>query len=128
MSGRGKHENHGERRLIRNSTAEFLIFTGQGGAQSIEARFEGGTIWLSQKLMGVLFDVNVRTINEHVGRIFDQKELVPAATIRKFRIVQNEGGREVARKIDFYNLDAIISVGYRVNEKFLCLWRTGLND
>ena len=100
---------------IRNSTAEFLIFTGQTGEQSIEARYEDETIWLSQKLMAALFAVDVRTINEHLKTIYEQGEVEPEATIRKFRIVQKEGNREVTRNVDFYNLDAIISVGYRVN-------------
>ena len=100
---------------IRNSTAEFLIFTAQAGEQSIEARYKEETIWLSQKLMASLFDVDIRTINEHLKNIYKQGELMVEATIRKFRIVQIEGKREVNRNIDFYNLDAIISVGYRVN-------------
>lgn len=115
MSNSIKHERDGKKRLIRNSTAEFLVFTGQSGEQSIEARFEDETIWLSQKLMAELFEVNTRTISEHLGNIFEQGEITPEATIRKFRIVQIEGSREVARNIDFYSLDAIISVGYRVN-------------
>ncbi|GKG92855.1 toxin Fic [Desulfovibrionaceae bacterium] len=102
-------------RLIRNSTAEFLIFTGQMGEQSIEARYEDETVWLSQKLMAELFAVSVPTINEHLKNIYETGELSREATIRKFRIVQTEGGRDVARQVDFYNLDAIISVGYRVN-------------
>lgn len=101
--------------LIRNSTAEFLIFTGQAGEQSIEARYEDETIWLSQKLMAELFNVDVRTVSEHLKNIYSQQEITPEATIRKFRIVQKEGNRDVARDVDFYNLDAIISVGYRVN-------------
>jgi len=101
--------------LIRNSTAEFLIFTAQDGEQNIEARYEDETVWLSQKLMAVLFDVDVRTVNEHLKNIYTQQELTPDATIRKFRIVQKEGTRDVSREVDFYNLDAIISVGYRVN-------------
>ncbi len=104
-----------KKQLIRNSTAEFLIFTGQAGEQSIEARYEDETIWLSQKLMAALFAVDVRTINEHLKTIYEQGEVEPEATIRKFRIVQKEGTREVTRNVDFYNLDAIISVGYRVN-------------
>ncbi|SAH82539.1 Virulence protein [Bordetella ansorpii] len=105
----------GKRTLIRNSTAEFLIFTGQAGEQSIEARYEDETLWLSQKLMAELFGVDVRTVSEHLKNIFASHELTPEATIRKFRIVQREGQREVSRAVDFYNLDAIISVGYRVN-------------
>lgn len=104
-----------DKKLIRNSTAEFLIFTGQAGEQSIEARYENETIWLSQKLMATLFDVGVNTINYHLKEVFESGEVQPEATIRKFRIVQTEGSRKVTRGVDFYNLDAIISVGYRVN-------------
>jgi len=100
---------------IRNSTAEFLIFTAQRGEQGIEVRYEDETIWLSQKLMATLFDVTVPTINEHLSNIYEQGELTRDATIRKFRTVQTEGKRKVTRGIDYYNLDAIISVGYRVN-------------
>ena len=104
-----------DKKLIRNSTAEFLIFTGQSDEQSIEARYEDETIWLSQKLMGQLFDVGINTINYHLKEIFESGEISPEATVRKFRIVQTEGSRNVARQVEFYNLDAIISVGYRVN-------------
>ena len=102
-------------KLIRNSTTEFLIFTSQAGENSIEARYEDETIWLSQKLMATLFEVDVRTINEHLKNIYTQNEQTETATIRKFRIVQSEGNREINRAVAFYNLDAIISVGYRVN-------------
>lgn len=101
--------------LIRNSTAEFLIFTAQAGENSIEVRVADETVWLTQKLMAALFDVTVPTINEHLVNIYAQNEISREATIRKFRIVQKEGEREVGRNVDFYNLDAIISVGYRVN-------------
>jgi len=100
---------------IRNSTAEFLIFTNQVGENSIETRFEDNTIWLSQKMMATLFDVEVNTINYHLKEIYKSHELIEEATIRNFRIVQQEGKRQVERPIDFYHLDAIISVGYRVN-------------
>ncbi len=109
------NEKPKNKKLIRNSTAEFLIFTSQDGSNSIEARYEDETIWLTQKLMGELFEVDVRTINEHLKNIYKQNELVIEATIRKFRIVQKEGNRQVTRNLDFYNLEAIISVGYRVN-------------
>ena len=104
-----------KKQLIRNSTAEFLIFTAQDASNSIEARYEDETIWLSQKLMAALFEVDVRTINEHLKNIYDQGEQTKEATIRNFRIVQQEGNREVNRSVAFYNLEAIISVGYRVN-------------
>ena len=97
------------KKLIRNSTTEFLIFTGQAGEQSIEARYEDETVWLSQKLMAELFGVDVRTVNEHLKNIFASNELASEATIRKFRIVQQEGNRDVKRLVDFYNLDAIIA-------------------
>ncbi len=115
MSKPKRQEKDKGRQLIRNSTAEFLIFTRQNGEQSIEARYEDETIWLSQKLMAQLFDVDVRTVNEHLKNIYEQDELARKATLRNFRIVQIEGKREVSRNVDFYNLDAIISVGYRVN-------------
>jgi hypothetical protein len=103
------------RKLIRNSTTEFLIFTAGAGDESIEARYQDETIWLSQKLMAELFGVGVNTINYHLKEIFESGELTNDRTIRKFRIVQQEGKRHVARDVDFFNLDAIISVGYRVN-------------
>lgn len=101
--------------LIRNSTAEFLVFTQHTGDKSIEVRYEDETIWLSQRMMGELFDVDVRTINEHLQNIFNSNEIDKTSTIRKYRIVQTEGKRQVERNVDFYNLDGIISVGYRVN-------------
>ena len=101
--------------VIRNSTAEFLIFTNQKGEESIEVKFIDETVWLSQKMMAKLFDVSIPTINEHLKNIFETQELDKESTIRNFLIVQNEGSRDVSRDIDFYNLDAIISVGYRIN-------------
>ena len=97
---------------IRNSTAEFLIFTRQAGEESIEVRFEDETIWLTQKLMAALFDVDVRTISEHLRNIFASGELDERAVVRKFRITAADGK---AYQTQHYNLDAIISVGYRVN-------------
>ena len=101
--------------LIRNSTAEFLTFELQSKRDSIEVRYEDETIWLTQKMMATLFDVTPPTINEHLKNIFAPGELDEKATIRKFRIVQKEGARQVNRDVDHYNLDAVISVGYRVN-------------
>ncbi|WP_211252494.1 RhuM family protein [Maridesulfovibrio frigidus] len=97
---------------IRNSTAEFLIFTAQAGEGSIEVRFEEESIWLSQKLMAQLFDVDVRTISEHLKNIFKSQELEEDSVIRKFRNTASDGK---SYNTNFYNLDAIISVGYRVN-------------
>ena len=100
---------------IRNSTAEFLIFTRQAGEDGIEVRVADETVWLTQKLMAALFDVDVRTINEHLGNIYQDVELRREATLRKFRMVRKEGAREVERELEHYNLDAIIAVGFRVN-------------
>jgi hypothetical protein len=100
---------------IRNSTAEFLIFTRQAGEDSIEVRVAEETVWLTQKLMAALFEVAIPTVNEHLSNLYSQGEIVKGSTIRNFRTVQKEGGREVARNVDFYNLDAIIAVGFRVN-------------
>ena len=101
--------------LIRNSTAEFLTFELQSKQNSIEVRYEDETIWLTQRMMSELFDVSTKTINEHLQNIYASGELDREATTRKFRIVQTEGTRQVNREVDHYNLDAVISVGYRVN-------------
>ena len=100
---------------IRNSTAEFLVFTSQAGEKGIEVRVADETVWLTQKLIAALFDVDVRTVSEHLQNIFATKELTQDATLRNFRTVQTEGSREVARNVGFYNLDAIIAIGFRVN-------------
>lgn len=100
---------------IRNSTAEFLVFTAQAKEDGIEVRVEDETVWLTQKLIATLFDVTVPTISEHLANIYKQGELSERATIRKFRTVRTEGAREVTRNLEHYNLDAIISIGYRVN-------------
>ena len=100
-----------ERRAnVRNSTAEFLIFTEQAKENSIEVRVAEESVWLTQKLMSTLFEVSVPTINEHLSNLFTQNEISKEATIRKFRIVQKEGSREVTRNVEFYNLEAIIAV------------------
>lgn len=103
------------KKLIRNSTVQFLVFTAENDLSGIEARYEDETVWLSQRVMSELFEVDVRTVNEHLRNIFESGELGREATIRNFRIVQIEGERQVTRSIEHYNLDAIISVGYRVN-------------
>ncbi len=107
--------NDGKELVIRNSTAEFLIFEKQAHADSIEVRYEDETLWLTQKMMSNLFDVSTKTISEHLANIYESGELDRIPTIRKFRIVQTEGTRQVSREVDHYNLDAVISVGYRVN-------------
>ncbi len=114
---------------IRNSTAEFIVFTSQAGEDGIEVRVADETVWLTQKLMSVLFEVTVPTVNEHLAMLYAQNELTKGATIRNFRIVQKEGIREVERSIDFYNLDAIIAIGFRINSSRAVQfrqWATGV--
>ncbi len=94
--------------------SELLIYQTEDDRTRIQVRLEDETVWLTQKLMAELFQKDVCTINEHIRNIYDEGELTPEATVRKFRIVQPEGSRQVSRDVDFYNLDVIISVGYRV--------------
>jgi hypothetical protein len=94
---------------------EFVFYVSPEGAVKVDVLIHDETVWLTQKRMAELFGVSVPTINEHLQSVYDTAELSEKSTIRKFRIVQNEGGREVEREVNFYNLDAIISVGYRVN-------------
>jgi len=94
---------------------QILFYTGPSGKVHIEVFFQGENFWLNQKRMAELFGKDIRTINEHLKNIFESNELSPDSTIRKIRIVQNEGNREVSREVEFYNLDVIIAVGYRVN-------------
>lgn len=94
--------------------SEILIYQSDDRRPRIEVRLQNETVWLNQKQLADLFQKDVRTINEHIGNVFKEGELQEHGTIRKFRIVQSEGSRQVERDIDFYNLDVIISVGYRV--------------
>lgn len=94
-----------------------VIYQAENGAIELQADLTEDTVWVTQKQLSNIFSVDVRTINEHIKNIFKSNELEPSPTIRKFRIVQKEGNREVSRNIEHYNLDMIISVGYRVNSK-----------
>ena len=104
-----------ERYLIRNSTAEFLIFQIEGKEQGVEVYYKDNTIWCTQKAMGILFDCTVDNIWLHLKNIYESGELLKEATFEEFSIVRREGNRNVNRTLQFYNLDAIIAVGYRVN-------------
>mgnify|MGYP000927954301 CR=1 FL=1 len=99
---------------LPDKRSEIIMYQTEGGDTRLEVRLEDATVWLSQKMMANLYQKDVRTINEHIKSIYAEGELDPEATIRKFRIVQKEGEREVARQIDFYNLEMILAVGYRV--------------
>ena len=104
-----------KKREIRNSTAEFLTFVAEGKENGIQVLYKNETIWATQKAMASLFDVGTPAINKHLANIFAEGELKKEATVSKMEIVQIEGDREIKRQLDFYNLDAVISVGYRVN-------------
>ncbi|MBE6331071.1 MAG: virulence RhuM family protein [Bacteroidales bacterium] len=104
-----------QRREIRNSTAEFLIFQIEGKEQGIEVYYKDNTVWCSQKAMSLLFDCSTDNIGLHIKNIYDNQELLEDSTTEKFSVVRREGNRDVKRTILFYNLDAVISVGYRVN-------------
>ena len=109
---------------IRNSTAEFLIFTNQAKEDGIEVRVQDETVWLTQKAMAELFDVNVPAISKHLSNIFQERELDENSVISILEITASDGKNY---KTKFYNLDAIISVGYRINLfKTVCLNRTSI--
>lgn len=94
--------------------SEMLIYQNDSGDIKVDVRFEEKSIWLSQAQLCEVFGKSKATISEHISHVFDEGELEPTATVRKFRTVQIEGEREVAREIDFYNLDMIIAIGFRV--------------
>ena len=116
--------------LTRSSAAEYLTFVASTGEDkdSIEMRYEDENIWLTQKMMATLYDVGLPTINEHIKKIYADHEQDEAATIRKFRIVQNEGGRQVTRSVNHYNLQMIIAVGFKVNNQRAVRFRVWANQ
>jgi hypothetical protein len=93
---------------------DLLLYQTDDGRTRVECRFVDNTIWLTQALIGELFQITVPTVNEHLKGIYSEGELASEATIRKFRIVRQEGARQVSREIEHYNLEAILAVGYRV--------------
>lgn len=116
--------------IIRSSAAAYLTFVAANGGSedAIEMRYEDENIWLTQKMMAQLYDVEVHTINEHIKKIFADDELQEAATIRKFRIVQTEGSRQVSRDVLHYNLQMIIAVGFKVNNDRAVQFRKWANS
>lgn len=115
---------------IRSSAAEYLTYVASVGDQkdSIEMRYEDENIWLTQKMMATLYDVDVRTINEHIKKIYFDSELEEDSTIRNFRIVQTEGSRQVTRDTKHYNLQMIIAVGFKVNSERAVQFRKWVNQ
>ena len=115
---------------IRSSAAEYLTYVASVGDQqdSTEMRYEDENIWLTQKMMATLYDVDVRTINEHIKKIYSDSELEEDTTIRNFRIVQTEGTRQVTRDTKHYSLQMIIAVGFKVNSERAVQFRKWVNQ
>ncbi len=111
---------HGKNAVpVTSSASAYLTFVASAGTSdtSFEIRYEDENIWLTQKMLATLYDVDLRTISEHIHKIYDDEELVCEATVRKFRIVQTEGSRQVSRDIAHYNLQLAIAVGFKVNNQ-----------
>ena len=115
---------------IRSSAAEYLTYVATVGDQqdSFEMHYEDENIWLTQKMMATLYGVDVRTINEHIKKIYSDSELEEDSTIRNFRIVQTEGSRQVTRDTKHYNLRMIIAVGFKVNNERAVQFRKWANN
>ena len=115
---------------IRSSAAEYLTYVASVGdsADSIEMRYEDENIWLTQKMLAALYDVSIPAINQHLKKIYADCELEPSATIKKYLIVQTEGNRTVSREVDHYNLNAIIAVGFKVNNQRAVRFRVWANQ
>ena len=115
---------------IRSSAAEYLTFIASNGEndESVEMRYEDENIWLTQKMMATLYDVDVRTINGHIKKVYSDNELEEISTIRNFRIVQTEGNRQINREVKHYNLQMIIAVGFKVNNQRAVRFRAWANQ
>jgi hypothetical protein len=100
---------------IKNSTIQFLAFVSEQGGDTIDIVFQDGDLWITQKMLAKLFDVQIPAISKHISNILEEGELEKEATVSILEIVQNEGERKVKRETEFYNLDMIISIGYRIN-------------
>lgn len=116
--------------LIHSSAAEYLTFIAAGGGSetSIEMRYEDENVWLTQKMMAALYNVSVPAINQHLKRIYSDNELEPKATIKKYLIVQTEGKREVKREVDHFSLQAIIAVGFKIENERAVQFRKWANQ
>ena len=97
--------------------SEIILYTTENGIIKINVQLENETVWLTQKQLVELYQTAKSTVSEHIKNIYTDEELTPDATVRKIRTVQNEGKREVERALDYYNLDMIIALGYRINSK-----------
>ena len=114
--------------LVRSSAAEYLTYIAATGENGIELRYEDENIWLTQKMLAILYDVNIATINEHISNIYKDNELEKNSTIRKFLIVQKEGNRQVSRNVAHYNLQMIIAIGFKVDNERAVQFRKWANQ
>ncbi|MBE6373018.1 MAG: hydroxyacid dehydrogenase, partial [Lentisphaerae bacterium] len=103
--------------------SQFLIYRSEDGRIKLDVRFQDYTVWLTQAMIVELFQSSKANVSEHIANIFAEGELTPEATVRKFRTVRQEGARQVERELEFYNLDLIISVGYRIKSKVATQFR-----
>lgn len=115
---------------ISSSAAEYLTFIASNGEsdESVEMRYEDENIWLTQKMMATLYDVDVRTINGHIKKVYSDNELEERSTIRNYRIVQTEGNRQISREVKHYNLQMIIAVGFKINNQRAVRFRAWANQ
>ncbi|MDD4911855.1 MAG: virulence RhuM family protein [Sideroxydans sp.] len=125
-----KKQPSSEVSIVRSSAAEYLTFVAATGdaEASVEMRYEEENIWLTQKMMATLYDVTVPAINQHLKRIFDDDELQREATVKKYLIVQTEGSRQVQREVEHYNLQAIIAVGFKIENERAVQFRKWANQ
>ena len=120
--------NGGELQPLPDDSGEFVLYQAEDGQTQIDVRMAHETVWLSQRGMAALFQTTVPNVNQHLTAIYDEGELQRTATIKRYLIVQTEGRRQVSREVDHYNLDAILSVGYRVRSHRgtqFRIWATG---
>ncbi len=119
-----------ETALIRSSAAEYLTFVAAAGSleTSVEIRYEDENIWLTQKMMATLYDVTVPAVNQHLKRIYSDNELTREGTVKKYLIVQTEGNRQVKPEVDHYSLQAIIAVGFKIENERAVQFRKWANQ
>ncbi|MEK7172528.1 MAG: RhuM family protein, partial [Patescibacteria group bacterium] len=106
-----------------NQKSQIIIYKAEDGQTKVEVRFENETVWLTQNALAELFQTTKQNIGQHIKNIIEEGELLENSTVKKFFIVQKEGAREVSRGIEYYNLDLIISVGYRVKSSIATAFR-----
>ena len=123
------HKKQTQPPTVRSAAAEYLTYIASVGnePQNVEIRYEEENIWLTQRMMALLYNVETNTINYHIKKIFEDSELQEEATIRKFRIVQSEGGRTIEREVNHYSLQMIIAVGFKVNSERAVQFRKWVN-